>query len=88
MICHISMATHSDWERLLLTNLTGLFDDGLESCKLTLDDWIQVGLTNFWEGKEVNRTKIVSGSAVSIGRNERSKTLVDVLGQEWSKGRL
>lgn len=53
---------------------------------LTFDGGVEVLFSCLREGKEVKRSNVVSDAeSRDVGREERSETLVDVLGEERSK---
>ena len=63
------------------------FDDSLQSRYLTFDSRVKVLFSGLREGKEVKRSNIVSDTEVGdVGREEWSKSLVDVLGEERGEG--
>lgn len=64
------------------------FDNSLQPRDLTFDSGVEVLFASLREGEEVKRSDIVSNTEVGdVGREEWSKSLVDVLGKERSEGR-
>lgn len=79
--------THLEGHNHALSDRASEFDDSLKTRDLTLDGRVEVFLTSLRERKEVERADIVSNAeSRDVGGEERSETLVDVLGEEGGEG--
>lgn len=72
-----------------LTNCSSELDDRLQATDLALNDRVEVLLAHRGEGQEVERAHILTQAhGADVGREERAKALVDVLGDKGHESRL